>query len=749
VTNNQDEISGSVERITYYNEQNGYTVLRLKPDSRQMLPFRYASGREALITVVGNLPEVNPGEWLKLRGRWTTHAQHGRQFQAEYCEQSLPATTEGIKRYLGSGMIRGVGKVMAERIVNTFGEATLDIIEAEPERLRSVLGIGRKRITQIINAWEEQRAIKDVMIFLQSHGVSTNLATKIYKTYGDDALQVVQQTPYRLVQDVYGIGFKTADKIAQALGLGADDPGRIEAGVAYTLNRLAEEGHVYVPQEELEPEAAEILGLETGQVTAVINTLEQSDFIKREKLQYNIPAAASTAVGEDKPTYSVREEQAVYLTPFYYSEVGLTRRLQQLIAHPTSRLTTCRQAMSRWQLPTHLAPQQRQAIHTAVSHKVTVLTGGPGTGKTTTLSSLLDLLDQYGHSYALASPTGRAAKRLTEATGREAKTVHRLLGFNPGEGFGQNENNPIDADLIVIDEASMLDLLLAYNLLKAIGTDSHLLLVGDIDQLPSVGAGDVLRDLIDSEKTAVVRLETIFRQAADSLIIQNAHRINRGQMPQTSEGMGDFYLFIKNEINETADLLVDIVQNRLPHKFGLHPLDEVQVLAPMYNGSVGVANLNERLQEALNPPQGRKPEKRLGGRTFRVGDKVMQTVNNYDKNVYNGDIGRITIIDQIQQTMAISVDGQPVVYDFLEADELVHAYAISVHKSQGAEYPCVVMPVVTQHYMMLQRNLLYTAVTRAKKLVILVGTRRALQIAVKNNKVSQRYSALDWRLANR
>jgi exodeoxyribonuclease V alpha subunit len=749
VTNNQDEISGSVERITYYNEQNGYTVLRLKPDSRGMLPFRYAGGREALITVVGNLPEVNPGEWLKLRGRWTTHAQHGRQFQAEYCEQSLPATTEGIKRYLGSGMIRGVGKVMAERIVNTFGENTLDVIEEEPERLRAVLGIGQKRIGQIIKAWEEQRAIKDVMIFLQSHGVSTNLATKIYKTYGDDSLQVVQQTPYRLVQDVYGIGFKTADKIAQALGLGADDPGRIEAGVAYTLNRLAEEGHVYVPQEELEPEAAEILGLATEQITAVINSLEQSDFIKRETLQYTIPTAEAAPVREDAPTYTVREEQAVYLTPFYYSEVGLTRRLQELIAHPTSRLTTCRRAMNRWQLPTHLAPQQKAAIHTAVSHKVTILTGGPGTGKTTTLRSLLDLLDQYGHNYALASPTGRAAKRLTEATGRDAKTVHRLLAFNPGEGFGQNEHNPIDADLIVIDEASMLDLILAYNLLKAIGPDSHLLLVGDIDQLPSVGAGDVLRDLIDSEKTAVVRLDTIFRQAADSLIIQNAHRINRGQMPQTREGLGDFYLFIKNDINETADLLVDIVQNRIPHKFGLHPLDEVQVLAPMYNGSVGVANLNERLQQALNPPQGRKPEKRLGGRTFRVGDKVMQTVNNYDKNVYNGDIGRITAMDQIQQTLTVSIDGQPVVYDFLEADELVHAYAISVHKSQGAEYPCVVMPVVTQHYMMLQRNLLYTAVTRAKKLVILIGTRRALHIAVKNDKVSQRYSALDWRLANR
>ena len=761
----REQISGSVERVTYYNAENGYSVIRLKPDSRGMLPFKYASGNEGLITAVGNLPEVNPGEWLKLSGQWVAHAKHGRQFQVELCEQSLPATTEGIKRYLGSGMIRGVGPVMAERIVNRFGEETLEVIDYDPERLLTVLGIGKKRVQSILKSWAEQRAIKDVMIFLQSHGVSTALAIKIYKKYGDDSLAIVQNKPYQMVRDIYGIGFKTADKIAQALGLAPDDPARIEAGIAYTLNRMAEEGHVYMPQEELEPEAAEILGVEAAKVTQVLEQLESSDFVKREKISYQVGGGAGEqggrGAGEQRsPTTSyqlpatsnqqptaVREEQAVYLTPFYYSEIGVTQRVKGLVAEKRSRLAKINQSLIvNRQSSIALSEQQEMAVQTAVTHKVTILTGGPGTGKTTTLRALLDLLDANRRSYVLASPTGRAAKRLTEATGREAKTIHRLLEFNPAEGFGRNEQNPIDADMVVIDETSMLDLVLANNLLKAIDPQSHLLLVGDVDQLPSVGAGDVLRDLMASGVTAVLRLDTIFRQAAGSLIIQNAHRINHGQMPLASEGDSDFYMFIKQDPAETADLLVDIVQKRLPHKFGLHPLDDIQVLAPMYNGAVGVSMLNERLQAALNPPGQRKAERRLGGRVFRVGDKVMQTVNNYDKNVYNGDIGRIMAIDILQQTVTISVDGAPVVYDFLEMDEVVHAYCISVHKSQGAEYPCVVLPVVMSHYMMLQRNLLYTAVTRAKKLVILVGTRKAISIAVKNNKTTQRHTALDWRL---
>lgn len=751
-----DQISGSVERVTYYNADNGYSVIRLKPDSRAMLPFRYAAGRDALITVVGNLPEVNPGEWLRLNGRWTTHSEYGKQFQAEQCEQSLPATTEGIRRYLGSGMIRGVGSVMAERIVDKFGDATLDVIDAEPDRLREVLGIGPKRIKSVKKAWEEQKAIKDVMIFLHSHSVSTALAIKIYKKYGDESLQVVQQTPYRLVQDVYGIGFKTADKIARAMGLAHDDPGRIEAGIAHTLNRMAEEGHVYVPQEELEPEAAEILGVQETQVATIIDTLEGDEFIRRESISYEIaaqpeqPASGRPGTPARGREGSIKEERAVYLTPLFYSEIGVTNRVRRLVDHPTSRLRELQGQIRNHRLPPpaqgiRLASQQLEAITAAIANKVTVLTGGPGTGKTTTLRALLDLLNRGGHTYALAAPTGRAAKRLAEATGREAKTIHRLLEFNPAEGFSRNEENPIDADLVIIDEASMLDVVLANTLLKAIGSDSHLLLVGDVDQLPSVGAGDVLRDLIGSGVTAVVRLQTIFRQAANSLIVQNAHRINQGQMPLTPAEARDFFLFVKQDPDELVELLVDIVKRRIPHKFGLDPMDDVQVLSPMYRGSAGVHNLNERLQAALNPP-GRRAERRLGGVAFRVGDKVMQTVNNYDKDVYNGDIGRITAIDSVQQTLTVNVDGAPVVYDFLEVDELVQAYAITVHKSQGAEYPCIVMPIITQHYLMLQRNLLYTAVTRARRLVVLVGTRRALGIAVRNDKVAQRHTALDWRL---
>ena len=739
------QIAGSVERITYYNEENGYSVIRLKPDSRNMLPFKYASGRDALITVIGNLPELQPGEWLKLIGKWGNHPRHGRQFQVELCEQALPATTEGIKRYLGSGLIRGVGRKMAERIVNQFGDDTLEVIENQPERLNSVIGIGPKRVKEIIKAWDEQRAIKEVMLFLQSHGVSTSIATKIYKRYEDESLAVVQTTPYRLVKDVRGIGFKTADKIAQALGLAKDDPQRIEAGIAYTLNRMAEEGHVYMPQTELEPEASEILGVADEKITAVLERLESSDFVKRDSVQYLINSQQSTV--NSQQSTELREAQAVYLTSMYHSEVGVTERVKKLVEIKTSRLTNGQLSMVNGQSSITLAPKQKEAVNTAVSHKVTILTGGPGTGKTTTLKALLDLLDNGRFSYALASPTGRAAKRLSEATGRPAKTIHRLLEFKPGEGFGRHDQNPIEADMIVIDEASMLDLVLANQLLKAIRPDSHLLMVGDVDQLPSVGAGDVLRDLIASGVTAVVRLDTIFRQAADSGIISNAHRINEGKMPETNAQANDFFIFVKEDIEETADLLVDIVKSRIPTKFKLDPMDDVQVLAPMYNGLVGVANANLLLQAALNPPHGKKTERKLNGRIFRVGDKIMQTVNNYDKNVYNGDIGRITSMDLLQQTMTVNIDGSPVVYDFLEADEIVHAYAISVHKSQGAEYPCVVVPMVTQHYMMLQRNLLYTAVTRAKKLVILVGTRKAISIAVQNNKVTHRHTALDWRLS--
>ncbi|MBP6787876.1 MAG: AAA family ATPase, partial [Candidatus Promineofilum sp.] len=584
----RQQLTGSVERITYYSEESGYTVLRLKPDSRDALPYAHGKYADQFITVVGNLPALNPGEWLKLSGQWLTHPKHGRQFQVEQCEQSSPATIEGIKRYLGSGMVRGVGKVMAERIVNRFGAETLDVIDEQPERLREVLGIGQKRVDSVIKAWQEQRAIKDVMVFLHSHGISTHLAVKIYKQYGDQSLAVVQATPYRLVQDIHGIGFKTADKIAQALGLPFDDPARVEAGIHYTLQKMADDGHVYAPQAELEPAAADILQLPAERVTAVLEALETSELVRRETIQVAVDKPRVTSderqitydqsdlVAQHPAPVTVKEEQAVYLPALYYSETGLTRQIERLVRHPASRLWGIRSKEQGRQGPdwspgevaaATLTAQQQQAVDAALRHKLTILTGGPGTGKTTTINNLLNTLDAAGHSYVLASPTGRAAKRLTETTGREAKTIHRLLEFKPGEGFGRNENNPIDADLIVIDEASMLDLILAYNLLKAIDSASHLLLVGDVDQLPSVGAGDVLRDLIASGVAAVIRLEVIFRQAAGSLIIHNAHRINQGHMPETSPDAQDFFLFVKEDAAETADMLVDVVAQRAPAKF--------------------------------------------------------------------------------------------------------------------------------------------------------------------------------------
>ena len=761
----QKELRGSVERITYYNAENGYSVVRVRPDSRRMLPYAHGARRDELATVVGNLPEVQPGEWLQMLGKWTRHAQHGWQFSAETVNQGRPATLEGIKRYLGSGLIRGVGPKMAERIVNRFGEQTLDVIDNEPEQLLSVLGIGKKRIVGIKKAWDEQRAIKEVMLFLQSHGVSTSLAIKIYKQYGDDALETVQKTPYKLVNDVRGIGFKTADKIAKALGLAHDSADRIEAGIAYTLNKMAGEGHVYVPQDELEPKSAEILTVPQPRVTEVIEQLESSELVKRETIKRE-QEVRSKKQGGKQTTYQpredqtgdlvIKEEKAIYLTSLYYSEIGVTRRVQKLVEHPTSRVRAGLQRISpRQLLPTlekrngiKLAEKQREGVLAAIHNKVTILTGGPGTGKTTTLRTLLDLLDRLNRTYVLASPTGRAAKRLTEATDRAAKTVHRLLDFQPGTGFGRNEYNPIDADMIIIDEASMLDLSLANNLLKAIGPDSHLLLVGDVDQLPSVGPGDVLNDLIESGVAEVVRLAVVFRQSAQSLIIQNAHRINEGKFPLTDPKAKDFFIFVKEEPAEAANLLVNIVQQRIPLKFGFDPISDIQVLTPMYNGQMGVSNLNEKLQKALNPPGRGKVERRQGSRVLRVGDKVMQVVNNYDKNVFNGDIGRITHIDSVQQTISLDVDGAPVVYDFMEVDELVHAYAVSVHKSQGSEYPVVVIPVTTQHYLMLRRNLIYTAITRAKKLCILVGTRKAIRLAISNNRVTERHTALDWRLQN-
>ena len=725
-----ESLEGSVERVTYYAGETGFSVIRLRPARRSQIPMA-ATTPDGLITVVGLLPEVNPGESLRLHGRWLSHAKRGLQFQAEQCEQILPATVEGLRRYLGSGMIRGIGPVMAERIVRKFGIHTLEIIDAEPDRLREVLGIGAKRIRQIATAWEEQKAIKEVMIFLQAHKVSTHLAVKIYKQYGDAAIDVVQSDPYRLARDIWGIGFKTADQIAQDMGWQVDAPSRIEAGVLYVLHQETDEGHVYVPQAELTAKAVEVLTVNDEQVRYAVDRLADGEDIIREEL----PGAV--------------EEPAVYLRSLYHCEVGVTNRLHRMIETEGTRLRAFRSAGTRpfdlvSDLP--LAEQQEQAVRIALTHKVSVLTGGPGTGKTTALRSLIQTLVRHRRTFALASPTGRAAKRLSEATGHEATTIHRLLEFSPAEGFKRDDRHPLDVDMVIVDEASMLDLVLANSLLRAIDPHSHLLLVGDADQLPSVGAGDVLRDIIESGLAPVIRLDVIFRQAKDSLIITNAHRINAGQLPLTPRSGSDFYLFVEPDPDRAAELLVDVVQNRIPARFGLDPLSDVQVLSPMYRGTTGVANLNEKLQRALNPPAPNRPERQLGGRIFRVRDRLMQVRNNYDKEVFNGDIGLLVYLDGVEQTAVIDFEGHRVTYQWNELDEVVHAFAVSVHKSQGSEYPAVVMPVTMQHYLMLQRNLLYTAVTRARQLVVLVGTKKAIAIAVRNNRVARRHTALDWRL---
>jgi len=732
-----EALEGSVERITYINEETGYSVIRLA-----------VQGHRELITAVGNLSSVNVGEALRLKGFWTTHPQYGRQFKVLDYQTMLPATLEGIRRYLGSGLIKGVGPVTARRIAAHFGLRTLEVIEQEPERLIEVPGVGPKRTGMITRAWEEQRRIKEVMLFLQSHEVSTAMAVRIYKTYGDDALTIVRENPYRLARDIYGIGFLTADRIARHLGVAPDSPQRVQAGILYVLNQLADEGHVYAPQQELLARGTEMLDVPVEMVAEGIEALAGRGEVRREAISC---ALTEDTAGEQAPG----EAQAIYLPPFYYSEIGAANQLRRMLHTPLSRLEAFQSAdwhtlWAQIEGPSslHLNEEQRSAVRAALTHKVTVLTGGPGTGKTTTVQTIICLLEAHGHSYALAAPTGRAAKRLSEATERPAQTIHRLLEFSPAAGhiFQRNATHPLDVDMVIVDEASMLDLLLANHLIQAIPPASHLLLVGDVDQLPSVGAGNVLRDIIASGMATVVRLGEIFRQEEDSWIVRNAHRINRGQMPIFAREARDFFLFVEEDPEEAAALIVDIVQRRIPRRFGHHPVEDVQVLSPMYRGPVGVSHLNARLQEVLNPPRPGRVERRFGARVLRLGDKVMQIRNNYDKEVFNGDIGRVVDIDLVYQSLTVQMDGRPVAYDFGELDELVHAYAISVHKAQGSEYPAVVVPIMTTHYVMLQRNLLYTAVTRARELVVLVGTRQAIAIAVRNDRIAERHTALSARL---
>jgi exodeoxyribonuclease V alpha subunit len=718
-----------LERLTYVNEETGYTVARVATSR---------SGDD-LLTVVGALLGAQPGESLRLCGRWSSHPKFGRQFEVESYTTVLPATIQGIQRYLGSGLVKGIGPVFAERIVAHFGLDTLRLIEEEPGRLIEVAGLGPKRTAKITAAWQEQRSIKEVMVFLQGVGVSTSLAVKICKKYGDASISVVKNEPYRLAAEVWGIGFKTADTIAQAVGIPHDSPERVKAGLQYTLSQATDNGHCYLPQPQLVADAVKILGVPADLVGACLADLVAEEGVVRESLP-----------GPDGPG------EAVYLVPFHRAETSLAGSLIRLLNERADRMPHF--ADVDWgralgwlhtRTGTALAPEQDQAVRLALTSKVAVLTGGPGCGKSFTVRSIVALAAAKQAKIQLVAPTGRAAKRLAELTGHEAATVHRLLQLRPGGDPSFDRDHPLDVDLLVVDEASMLDLILANKLIKAVPPGAHLLLVGDVDQLPSVGAGEVLRDLLAADPIPRVRLTQVFRQAAQSGVVVNAHRINAGRPPVTT-GLADFFLFACDDTDATAALTVDVACARIPTKFGLDPRRDIQVLAPMHRGPAGAGTLNTLLQQNLTPGRDGQPERRAGGRVFRIGDKVTQIRNNYDKGqagVFNGTLGIVTALSIEDQTLTVRTDeDETISYDFDELDELAHAYAMTIHRSQGSEYPAVVIPLTTSAWMMLQRNLLYTAVTRAKQLVVLVGSRRALAAAVRTVSAGRRHTALAHRL---
>ena len=757
-----------VERITYQNEQNGYSVIKCR-----------ARGYQDLVTVVGQMAEVYVGSVLSLAGNWRMDAKYGRQFAMESYEETLPATVYGIEKYLGSGLIKGVGPKFARRIVEKFGAETLNVIEEEPDRLIEVPGIGRLRVERIKTSWQEQKEVKNIMLFLQDHDVSTSHATKIFKTYGSDSINIVRENPYRLADDIWGIGFKTADTIAEKMGFGKEKYVRLRSGILYTLNRLSDAGHCYATREQLVKTGAELLDVEDGVLSITLDEMirtkdvivkdipttdapgaggsvlpAESDTVRDPAMSGDMPGGAGTAVSAAGP------EKAIYLPPFYFSELGTAKRLAAIFRENSCFRVNSDGLEERISRRTGMRYDeiQMQAIRTAVRSKVLVLTGGPGTGKTTPTLGIITAFREAGARILLAAPTGRAAKRLSEATGMEAKTIHRLLEVKPPEGYQRNEEKPLEGDVLIVDECSMIDIMLMYSLLRAVPDSMTLILVGDVDQLPSVGAGNVLRDIIDSGRFPVVRLTRIFRQASESRIIMNAHRINSGRMPDISNGRQSDFFFMDMEkqaekkgkdaadssvlAEEAAQTIVDLVKTKLSGYYRI-PSPEIQVLTPMQRGIVGASSLNQVLQEALNPGG---TGLRRGGVLYKAGDKVMQIRNNYDKEVFNGDIGVIGAVDLEERELTVRFDDRSVVYDVSELDELVLAYATTIHKAQGSEYPIVVMPVLMNHFVMLQRNLIYTGITRAKKVLVLVGTRRALSYAVKNITVDRRGTMLAQRI---
>lgn len=728
------KIRGVVERITYQNPENGYTVLKCAVKSYK-----------ELVTVIGSLLDVNVGSVLLIYGNWKVDSRYGRQFAAESWEETLPATVFGIEKYLGSGLIKGVGPKYAKKIVAQFGIETLEVIETDISRLQEVDGIGKKRIQMIRDSWERQKEIKNVMLFLQDHGVSTSFAAKIYRQYGNESLDKMKENPFQMADDIWGIGFKTADGIAQKLGFAKEAYVRLRSGIMYTLSNLADEGHVFAYQEQLIAKAAELLEAEESSIVMTLDQMIADKDLICETVDYKTDQA---------------EMKAIYLPAFYYAEAGVAGKLKRLAQSPATdrlwhALMDARQKTGNESLSIDVGKIQEKvdmkydeiqadAIRKAAVSKVMVLTGGPGTGKTTTTQGIIAAYRSFGLKILLAAPTGRAAKRMTEATGLEAKTIHRLLECKPPEGYQKNEDNPLDGDVLIIDECSMIDMILMNALLKAIPEGMRLILVGDIDQLPSVGAGNVLRDIIDSGVFPVVRLTRIFRQAQSSRIIMNAHAINEGKFPDISNGKNtDFFYIEKEDPEEAVQEIVRLVKNNLPRYYKT-PWNHIQVLTPMQKGIVGAANLNLALQEALNP-QG--DGLRRGGYLFRTGDKVMQIRNNYEKEIFNGDIGTVECVNLQERTLKVNFDQHIIEYEASELDELVHAYATTIHKAQGSEYPIVVMPVLMNHYVMLQRNLIYTGITRAKKVLVIVGTRKALSYAVRNVTVTKRNTFLKERLS--
>lgn len=709
-----DHLRCVVERITYQNADNGYTVLKCAVKNAQ-----------DLVTVVGIMPDTHVGSVLALEGVWKVDAKYGRQFSVEKFEETLPATVYGIEKYLGSGLIKGVGPKFARRIVEKFGKDTLDVIEENPDALIEVEGIGRVRVERIRKSWEEQKEIKNIMLFLQGHEVSTSHATKIFKTYGSDSISVVQENPYRLADDIWGIGFKTADTIAEKMGIEKDRFIRLRSGILYTLNKLSENGHCYAVREQLIQAAVQLLEVEEAELEITLDEMLRTEEV-------------------------IREEEAIYLPPFFFSETGCAKRLLKLLAAERRVQmdvdTVMETVMGRAGQGQHITYDevQLEAIRAAVSSKIMVLTGGPGTGKTTTTMGIIAAYRAAGCRIILAAPTGRAAKRMSEATGMEAKTIHRLLEYKPPEGYQRKEENPLEGDVLILDECSMIDIMLMYNLLKAMPEQMTLIMVGDTDQLPSVGAGNVLKDIISSGRIPVVRLSRIFRQAQGSRIIMNAHRINKGEQIDMRGGRDSDFFFAAKETNEeVVELLVKYCTENLPRYYHVDALQDIQVLTPMQRGVCGAANLNQVLQEAMNPGS---IFLRRGGTQYRLHDKVMQIRNDYDKEVFNGDIGVINHVDMEERELTVNFDGREVVYDVSELEELTLAYAITIHKSQGSEYPIVVMPFTMSHYVMLQRNLLYTGVTRAKKILVLIGEKKAVWYAVKNETTADRNTKLAERL---